>query len=336
MKKNIFFAVVALFIFASTAVVYANGSIRVVVDGEPVIFADQEPVLVDGRTLVPVRDVFEMLNFDVDWEPETSTAIFVSENHEMRITVGQSIFYTNGVAHELDVPAQLIGGRTMVPLRFPLESVGYYLDWDGETQTVIVSSTPIQEDDEIQTELDMHLSRIVPTGRPAILPNQGMPSASQISDWNNNFVPTEFETAVFDAINRVRAEHGRTTLPWSHSLAAGAALRTAYLAESDFSGFGGGVVHHYGSFTTQDIHRVIPTRGSWWAVTFNNRGAWAVNNVNITVDELAQGIIDSWMNSEVHRARLLSRYNYAVGVGTAINPHTGAVFVYAFFDASGR
>ena len=45
--------------------------------------------------------------------------------------------------HAFDVPAQTIGGRTMVPLRLVLESVGYYLDWDGGTQTVLISSTPI-------------------------------------------------------------------------------------------------------------------------------------------------------------------------------------------------
>ena len=104
MKKSILsMAVAALFIFASAAAVYANDSIRVVVNNEHVVFENQAPVLVDGRTLVPVRGVFQHLGFEAEWEPETSTAILISETHEVRITVGQAVFYTNGVAHEFFV-----------------------------------------------------------------------------------------------------------------------------------------------------------------------------------------------------------------------------------------
>jgi|GEM_PF-1055993 len=123
---------------------YAN-EITVTVDGQRVDFEGQPPALVEGRTLVPVRIAFEALGFEVEWEVETSTAVLTSESYEVRIAIGQAIFYTNGVAHDLDVPAQLIGGRTMLPLRFPLESVGYSLNWNSETQTVVISSNPMPD-----------------------------------------------------------------------------------------------------------------------------------------------------------------------------------------------
>ena len=46
--------------------------------------------------------------------------------------------YSTASAHTLDIPAQIIGGRTMLPLMAVLESVGYQLDWDGLTNTVSV------------------------------------------------------------------------------------------------------------------------------------------------------------------------------------------------------
>jgi len=113
-------------------------SANVLVGGVRVNFPDQEPAIVDIRTLVPVRGVFEMLGFEVDWEEDTQTAVLTRENHTVRITIGQSTFYTNGIAHELDVPAQIIGIRTMIPLRAPLESVGYEIGWDEDTRTVFV------------------------------------------------------------------------------------------------------------------------------------------------------------------------------------------------------
>ena len=115
----------------------ANDAISVTVNGQPVVFTDQTPVIIGSRTLVPVRDVFEAMGFDVDWD---GRAILERDGDVIIIPIGSSTFTLNGVAHELDVPAQVIAGRTMLPLRHVLESVGYQLDWDGTTRTVIILS----------------------------------------------------------------------------------------------------------------------------------------------------------------------------------------------------
>ena len=119
--------------------VYAN-DIRVTVNGEPVVFTGQTPVIVDGRTLVPVRGVFEHLGFEVDWNGEARQVTLTSDSHTVVLTIGSATFTTNNVNHTLDVPAQIIGGSAMLPIRAVLESVGYYLDWSAETQTVLISS----------------------------------------------------------------------------------------------------------------------------------------------------------------------------------------------------
>jgi len=116
----------------------ANSGINVTINEEHVIFADQEPVIIDGRTLVPVRGVFEHLGFVVSWDGDTQTAILVSNDYEVRITIGSYVFTSNGEEFMLDVPAQIINSRTMVPIRLPLESVGIEVDWDDVTMTVVV------------------------------------------------------------------------------------------------------------------------------------------------------------------------------------------------------
>jgi hypothetical protein len=112
--------------------------IRVTVDGERVIFTDQVPVIVDGRTLVPVRGVFEHLGFDVDWQ--TPTATLSGGAYVIVISIGSADFTTNAAPHTLDVPAQLIGGRTMLPIRAVSESVGHSVEWDAATRTVIITT----------------------------------------------------------------------------------------------------------------------------------------------------------------------------------------------------
>ena len=125
---------------------FSSPRINVSIDGQLVNFTDQTPIIVNGRTLVPVRDVFETLGFDVDWDETARAAVLMNEDYHVVITIGMRMFMINGVMRTLDVPAQLIGGRTMLPIRAVLESVGYYVGWNGRTQTVIVRSEPFGSD----------------------------------------------------------------------------------------------------------------------------------------------------------------------------------------------
>lgn len=130
-------AMLAVAIFPIAVLASSTG---VTVNGVAVEFSDQEPVVIDNRTLVPVRGVFEHLGFEVEWLDDTRTAVITNSTHELRIAVGSNVFTTNGVTHTLDVPAQLINGRTMLPIRAPLESVGINVGWEEATRTVTVST----------------------------------------------------------------------------------------------------------------------------------------------------------------------------------------------------
>jgi len=140
-RKLLSVALVLILVLTSLPVlVLANDNIRVTIDGQEIIFEDQAPVIVDSRTLVPVRGVFEALGFVPDWDRDSQTATLTRDDYVVIITVGSDVFTTNGVRYKLDVPAQLIGGRTMLPIRAVLESVGYELDWDSRTRTVVITS----------------------------------------------------------------------------------------------------------------------------------------------------------------------------------------------------
>jgi len=115
-----------------------NDAITVTINDTPVIFADQPPVIVNGRTLVPVRGVFEALGFDVTWNEQTRQATLSRADATIVITINSATFTTNGISHILDVPAQVIGGRTMLPIRAVLESMGYDLGWEEATRTVLI------------------------------------------------------------------------------------------------------------------------------------------------------------------------------------------------------
>ena len=138
-----FLTITLLLIIALPYVAFANNPVSVTIDGEPVAFQGQGPAIIDDRTLVPIRGVFEAIGFDVGWNDATRTATLTSNENVVIITIGSASFTTNGVTQMLDVPAQIIGDRTLLPIRAVLESVGFYVDWHEASRTVLVSSSPM-------------------------------------------------------------------------------------------------------------------------------------------------------------------------------------------------
>ncbi len=108
-------------------------------DGEKILF-DQIPVIEDGRTLVPVRSIFEKIGATVGWNPDTRTVTAEKDGTKIQLTIDDTNAFKNEESIRLDVPAKIIGGRTMVPLRFISDCFGVDVEWDGSLKQVCLST----------------------------------------------------------------------------------------------------------------------------------------------------------------------------------------------------
>ena len=117
--------------------VSAQSNVRVYLNGEKIAF-DVQPQIINGRTMVPMRKIFEELGATVDWDDSTQTAIGTKENTVVKFTINDYTMYKNEVSNELDVPAQLIDGRTLIPLRAVSEAFGCQVGWDGNDSIVSI------------------------------------------------------------------------------------------------------------------------------------------------------------------------------------------------------
>ena len=99
---------------------------------------DVNPVIMNDRTLVPFRAIFEALGCAVSWDDENQTAIGTRNGLKIELPIGKNVAYVSGNAKELDQPAVLINERTLVPLRFVSEALGANVNWVDETQSVII------------------------------------------------------------------------------------------------------------------------------------------------------------------------------------------------------
>jgi len=119
--------------------------ISVLVNGEKI--ETQTPaVIVDGRTLIPLRAVSEALGCDIAWNGDTR-GITLTDGDSLYFTWidRDYVFKTSATALEdttvMDVPPVIMNDYTMVPLRAISEMFGATVNWDGATSTVTVDYT---------------------------------------------------------------------------------------------------------------------------------------------------------------------------------------------------
>ena len=114
--------------------------ITVILDGEIVVFDVAQPALVNNRTMVPMRKIFEALGATVTWDNTTQTAKAQKGDMTVEITIGNNIMYSNGNAIEIDSPALLMRSRTYVPVRFVSNALGVKVEWDNVKKIVYLIS----------------------------------------------------------------------------------------------------------------------------------------------------------------------------------------------------
>lgn len=132
-------ALAAAAIAAATPVLGQDISVRV--NGDPVRFTGTGPVSIGGRVLVPLRGVLEKMGAFVEWTPATRTVGAQRGDTTVQLPIGSRSATVNGRQVTLDVPAQVMMGSTMVPLRFLGEALGASVLWDVTTRTVDISTT---------------------------------------------------------------------------------------------------------------------------------------------------------------------------------------------------
>ncbi|KJS66001.1 MAG: hypothetical protein JL50_13680 [Peptococcaceae bacterium BICA1-7] len=111
--------------------------VKVYVNGQTPIF-DVAPRIVEGRTLVPVRFIAEALNANVTYDQDTET-VNIQGQANIRMKIKSRIALVNGQEVELDVPAEIENGRTMVPLRFISEGFKCKVDFYGQSNLVSIT-----------------------------------------------------------------------------------------------------------------------------------------------------------------------------------------------------
>ncbi|WP_309119422.1 copper amine oxidase N-terminal domain-containing protein [Paenibacillus sp.] len=140
----------------------AASVIRIYIDGT-LLQTDQNPVIVNGRTLVPLRGIYEALNASVMWDQKTQTVTAFKRGTTVALKIGDRTATIDQQTTQLDTPAQIVNGRTVVPVRFVSEALGEEVTWDPKAQIVIITTSP--EEVEAVFNVSVALENLYTDGR---------------------------------------------------------------------------------------------------------------------------------------------------------------------------
>ncbi len=125
---------------ADTVSMPLSGQVRVKLNGEYLSFLTPSKIVAD-RTMVPLRFFFEKLGAQVDWNPDTQEITVEKDGKTILMQIDRSSAAIDGREIALDTAPYLENGKTMIPLRFLSESLGYSVGWDAESGTATISAS---------------------------------------------------------------------------------------------------------------------------------------------------------------------------------------------------
>ena len=116
-----------------------DGIIKVHVDGKALSF-DVPPQIINDRTMLPLRAIFEALNAQIEWDDAAKTVTSTKNGTVVKLTIGNPVATVNGQEITLDSPGVIVDERTLVPVRFVAEAFGAKVWWEPEVTAVHVFS----------------------------------------------------------------------------------------------------------------------------------------------------------------------------------------------------
>jgi len=281
--------VFALALVLSGFAMVVNAQVAVTVDGERVQFPDQQPVTVEGRTLVPVRGVFEHLGFTVR-NAHDAGIVLARADFEVIIVPGSDVATVNGQSFILEVAAMIIDGRTMIPLRAIAERVGYRVYWNGTLGTVVLVT-----------------GRVVPQGLPTI---HGTRNIEVMAGEN---IILRRGVSAYDAFGRpvdfsVDTSNLNLDIPGTY--------RVTYFAQDD-----------YGNAAIAEISVFVLDVDVNWIYERVDAILAQITNENMTQVQQARAVFN-WVGTNISYAAAINRDTVYEGAFQALRNRQGNCFIF--------
>lgn len=141
---------------------------KVILNGQQLNF-EVAPVIENGRTMVPVRAIFEAMGAEVGWNAASQVVTAGKGAITVTMPIGSTTPQVNGTTNTLDVPAKITADRTLAPLRFVGEAFGGRVSWDSNTRTIYINNASVEKTPAVKVNTYLVNLRNGPSALTAVI-----------------------------------------------------------------------------------------------------------------------------------------------------------------------
>jgi len=275
-----------------------NAEIRVLIGGNAVEF-DVPPQIISGRTLVPMRAIFEALGAEVEWDGITQTVTAHTRWPQViKLTVGSTEISIDGRVSQMDIAPIIQNGRTLVPVRFIAQTLGYEVFWDAANSDVLINTNPF--------------FRLDP--QPVTFTEEPI-SWRSLGGWIIYYLHSggisDLEREVVRLTNLKREQHGVQPVALCEVLSAAARFKSQEMRD----------LFYFDHFSpVYGLPNFIPV------VLFGAEHFSSENLTRPTRLPHAEAIVENLYNSPGHRENMLDSRHNVVGIGIVMSMGAGVNF----------
>jgi len=207
--KNIF--ALSLLTCLTVSTVFAQDSLKIKVNNE-YIKTDTAPFITNGTTYVPIRFISEGLNIqNIAWDSNSKAVTLKNGSDTLRIIINKNYAYKNGTLISVPNPAIIANGRTFVPLRFVSENLNANVEWQENTNTVIITTEKQSGNSSSSSTTSKPSSNSKPSTSGSSSSGSSSSTTSKPSGTNSDLY-TNYNDAVYWLSRIIEAEAGGESL----------------------------------------------------------------------------------------------------------------------------
>lgn len=286
--KKIFCMLIAVIMITSAAAVFAEEDIKIHINGN-YLETPVAPMIVNDRTMVPFRVIFEALDMNVKWNEKYQKVHGYNDTTNVILTIGSNKMIVDTDIIEIDVAPFISNGHTLVPVRAITEALKCEVGWDGENRVVIIETKDYEG-----------AGYVAPEKNPEQTPENTVPNTPYVDDtpaYINKNDP-EMANKAMEYINQKRAEYGLEELIVDQNISKVALGHCVDMAENDY-------ISHESPSGTTPFERLDMA-----GIYYNSACEILASGFNNSTD-----VVDSWLNSSNLKTSILSSEFTHIGLG---------------------
>lgn len=176
---------------------YGARIVNLALNGQVLPQFDTPSFILENRTFVPLRYVFEAMDAHVYFHPEQQRITIAHNQNTIIMHIGDHQFRHDNAMHTMDVAPQIINDRTMVPVSFVAQAIGFDVNWNNETSTVYLMYNG-DDEENYQQPTENPDAEIIPIPQE----EEGRPNLAYLSI-DNSPTPITMESNSLTNVNSI-------------------------------------------------------------------------------------------------------------------------------------